>query len=299
MADLEEAGYLEQVHTSSGRVPTNRGYRYYVDYLMRVQELTIAERNRIERELSEKLNDADEVMRQTSHLLALATHHAGIAESPRDTAAVVRNVEIMSLGGSRFALLIADNYGRLKSLLMSPSVSIAETDVAPLRNFLNEALRGVSVNNIHEAIASRIAQLTDEYRRLAVWAVSMVSTLPREKAPELYLEGAEQLMELPEFRDINRIKEVFAFFGERDRLLELLRAGIQDGPPKTTVVIGGENTGCGLEEVSVIASPYCVDEEPVGMIGVLGPRRMPYSHLTAVVEYTAGIVSRLLTRLAR
>ncbi len=299
MADLEEAGFLEQVHTSSGRVPTNRGYRYYVDYLMRVQELTLAERHRIERELSQQLNNADEVMRQTSHLLALATHHAGIVEAPRGAVAVVRNVELMTLGNSRFAVLVADNYGRIKTVVVAPTELDPEPDLPSLRNFLNSTLQGVAVNRLQEAIAARIASMTDEYRRVAAYASTVMGAMPKEISSEVYLDGAEQLMEFPEFRDVDKVREMFALLGERDRLLELLRAGISDGPPKASVVIGGETPGRGLDEVSVVASPYCVDEKPVGMIGVLGPRRMPYSHLAAGVEYTAKIVSRLLTRLSR
>lgn len=298
MADLEEAGFLEQVHASSGRVPTIRGYRYYVDFLMRVQELTLAERSRLERELSGQLNDADEVMRQVSHLLALATHHAGIVEGPRESAAVVRNVELMLVPGSRVAVLLADNYGRIRTVMATPVPPVHENELPQLRNFLNEALRGTAVNVIHRAIDSRIATLADEYQRLAAWARSVAGMFPREESAQVYLDGAEQLFEQPEFRDVEKAREVFALLGEQDRLLDLLRAGAHDGPPRTSVVIGGEASGFGLDEVSVVASPYCVDERPVGMIGVLGPRRMPYSQLAGVVEYTAGMLSRLLARLA-
>ena len=111
MADLEEAGFLQQLHTSSGRVPTDVGYRYYVDYLMRIQRVTLTERTRVEGELVAKLNDADDLLRQTSHLLALLSHQTGIVEAPSLGDAEIRQIEITPLEGGRIVVLLADSFG--------------------------------------------------------------------------------------------------------------------------------------------------------------------------------------------
>ena len=116
MADLEDLGFLQQIHTSSGRVPTDQGYRYYVDYLMQVQALTLRERSRIEREFERKLNDADEVLRQTSHLLAMVTRQAGLAEAPNEGRAEVQRLDLIPFAACRLAVLIVDNFGRARTL---------------------------------------------------------------------------------------------------------------------------------------------------------------------------------------
>ncbi len=297
MADLEELGYLGQLHTSSGRVPTEMGYRYYVNYLMRVQRLTVDERNRIDREFKEKLNDADEILRQTSHLLALVTHQAGLVEAPAEGDAAVQRIELMPLRTDRLAVLMVDNFGRLRTFTFDIETSVSAVELEPLNRFLNEHLYGVSTDNLAAELEQKLRNFFDEQRRLAEMALSILGRIPRNTPAQLYLDGASQLFDQPEFKDISRAREVLELFDERERLMTLLReAGAQSEGAGNTVYIGEE--GSGFDGLSVVASPYEIDGKPVGMIGILGPRRMPYSRLTAVVEHTAELVGRLLTRIA-
>lgn len=299
MADLTETGFLEQLHPSSGRVPTDRGYRYYVDYLMRVQELTLAERARIEQELSSRLSDIEEVMRQTTHLLALISQHTGVAEAPDDNNAYLRRIELVSVSADRVAALLADSNGTVRTVMVSLDDAFRPTDLSRLGAFLNDNLHGVPMRQLMTTLHARMRAVVDEQRLLAEQSLRLASQLPLSRPGQLFLEGASRLFEQPEFRDVDRAKEVFNLFEERDRLAELLRRGLrEDAPVRTSVVIGSEAPEEGFREMSVVASPYCVRDRPVGMLGVIGPRRMPYSRLTALVEYTASMLSRLMTRLA-
>lgn len=299
MADLEEAGYLQQVHASSGRVPTDSGYRYYVDYLMRVQELTLAERQRIERQFSEKLSDVDDVMRQTSHLLALVSHQAGIVEAPGGSTAEVRRIELMPIATARLAVLIADSLGRVRTLIAPLEAPLESQDLDKLSRFLNDELSGVALDSLASSVRTRMHAWLSEQRELAEQALRMLDLLPTSRHGRLFLEGATQLFEQPEFTDVAKAREVFDLLEERDRLFELLRAAVAKGKPlRSSVVIGSEAEERGLSEISVVASPYGVDGKAVGMLGVLGPRRMPYSRLTSIVDYTADMLGRFLTRMA-
>ncbi|MBN2311336.1 MAG: heat-inducible transcription repressor HrcA [Candidatus Hydrogenedentes bacterium] len=300
MSDLEELGYLQQLHASSGRVPTDQGYRYYVDYLMRVQELTMAERARIERELSHRLSDADEVMRQTSHLLALVSHQTGIVEAPAESDAQVRRVELMAVSDERLAVLIADNYGQVRTMLIALEGGVDGDELPQINRFLNEHLQGVPVERLAGAIEAKMRAMLDEQRKLAERALLVLGLLPAQRPAQLFLDGATQLFEHPEFRDVAKAREVFSLLEEQERLVELLRAGQLSRPATgASVLIGSETRSPGLEGISVIASPYYVHDRAAGILGILGPRRMPYSRLTAVVDYTAGVLGRFLTRLAR
>jgi heat-inducible transcriptional repressor len=299
MADLEELGYLEQIHTSSGRVPTDQGYRYYVNHLMRVQELTLTERTRIEDEFSEKLSDADSVLRQTSHLLALVTHQAGIAEAPSERNAEMRRIELMPVSDTRMAVLIADSYGRVHSMTAQMDFPLAPDRIGELGRFLNEQLQGATIDSLSFMIEDKLRSFLDEQRQLAELALRVLGLLPRPPRGQLFLEGTMQLFEQPEFRDVNRVREVFGLFEEHDRLTALLRRAVMETETQHgAVVIGTETLNGGVEGISVIASPYRVGGQTVGMIGVLGPRRMPYPRLTAIVDYTAHMVGRMLTRLS-
>lgn len=299
MADLEELGYLQQIHTSSGRVPTEQGYQYYVEHLMRVQELTLSERTRIDQEYSQKLSDADAVLRHTSHLLALVTHQAGIAEGPRDSSALVRRIELMPVTETRMAVLIVDNFGRVHSLTIHLGMPLTTDKTRELTRFLNDHLAGTTIDTLASAMEEKLRTFLDEQRQLAELALAVLRMLPPPARGQLYLEGAAHLFEQPEFRDIERVRQVFGLFEEQDRLKLLLRRAVTGAETKFgTVVIGTETEVGGVDGISVIAAPYEVGGQPVGMIGVLGPRRMPYPRLTAIVDYTAGMVSRILTRLS-
>lgn len=298
MADLEEKEYLQQLHTSSGRVPTDKGYRYYVNYLMRVQELTVAERGRIEREFTDKLNDADDVLRQTSHLLALITHQAGLAETPNEENVLVRRFELMPLSEERLAVLMADNFGRVRSMTLQLERPIPPEEIPRLNRFLNEQLQGLAVGELAACVEKKLCTFLDEQRGLAEQALEVLNLVPIHRPSQLFLDGATQLFEQPEFKDVDKAREVFGLLEERERLADLLRAAAKDYPAlHSRVVIGAEGRRSGLEGISVVASPYRVDGKPVGMIGVLGPRRMPYSRLMAIVNYTAEKVGRILGRL--
>jgi heat-inducible transcriptional repressor len=298
MADLEEAGYLEQLHTSSGRVPTDKGYRYYVDYLMRIQELTLVERSRIEEQLSDRLNDADDVMRRTSRLLALVSHHTGLAEAPDEKEAMVRSIELVPMGGGRMAVMVVDSYGRVRTLMVSADQAGAPQELNRLRTYLNEHLRGVSVDQMGLRVRERAQTVMDENRRLAGCAADIIAPFQDRRPGVLFFDGATHLFEQPEFHDVDKAREVFDLLGEQDNLVALLRSGFQQNPGGTMVLIGSESSEKRLSDISMVLSPYYVAGKPAGLVGVLGPKRMPYSKLTALVDYTAGFVSRLLTRLA-
>lgn len=298
MADLEELGYLEQVHTSSGRIPTERGYRYYVNHLMTVQQITLNDRERIEHEFSTRLNDADEVLKHTTQLLALISQQAGIAEAPSEAIATVQRLDLMPLSPDRMVLLTADNFGRVKTFTVALEEAVSSEMVVTLNNFLNAQLRGVRVDNLAGEVEARLRSYFDEQRRVAELALRVLNLMPAHRGELLFLEGTSQLFQHPEFQDVGRVREVFNLFDERDRLVTVLRESVAEREPGGgSVVIGGEGTD--LKGLSVVTAPYEVHGRPAGMIGVIGPRRMPYARLTALVDYTAGMVSRVLGRLAR
>lgn len=299
MSDLEEAGYLQQLHTSSGRVPTDRGYRYFVDYLMRVQELTIGERSRIERELALRLNDADQILQQTSQLLALTTHQAGVVKAPDDRTADVRHVEVVPISPVRAAILIADSYGRVQTVMAPLDAPVTSDDMTKLNNFLNRHLRGVALDQFSAQVGSVMRAMADGERMLAERALGILKHVPVSRPGLLYLEGAALLFEQPEFKDVQKAREVLGVFEERERLMEVLRSNIMNREKESSaVVIGSEAHEPALKEISVVAAPYHVGGKKVGVLGVLGPRRMPYPRLAAIVEYTASMLGRFLTGIA-
>ncbi len=300
MADLEETGYLQQLHTSSGRVPTDKGYRYYVDYLMRIQDVTQAERTRLETRLAEFNSDADSILRQTSCLLALISHQTSIVEAPRLNVAEVRHVEIIPIAERRLAFLLADSYGGVRTMVVPSDRTFSADEAQRLGHFLTDQLRGTSVDNLTVSLQEKLQRYVDETRTLANQAVDLLRTLPAPEGGGLFLEGTTQLFEQPEFQNVDKARGVFGLLEERDRIVELLRRGVVNPEPHPSrVVIGSEAGQHGFEDLSVVSAPYKVGDTTVGMVGVLGPRRMPYWKLAGLVEFTADRLGSLLARLAR
>ena len=238
-------------------------------------------------------------MRQTSQLLALTSYQTGIVTVPEDSRAEIRNIEAIPIGEKRAAVLIVDSYGRVHTMMVTVEEAFQAAEMPRLNNFLNEHLRGMTFEQMASSVHAVMRSMLDEQRRLAERALSLINLLPVNRPGQLYLEGTAQLFGQPEFKDVEKAREVFGVLEEREGLLRLLRAGIAESAGSgTSVVIGSETNEPGLQEISVVASPYRVGHETAGMLGVLGPRRMPYSRLTAVVDYTANMLSRFLTRLA-
>jgi heat-inducible transcriptional repressor len=264
---------------------------------MGVQELTLQERARIERELTAKLNDTEEIMRQTSHLLALVSQQTGIVEGPDDGEAQLTRIELVPVTPAKVVVMVVDSFGRVRTSGVTLEPAVDEAFLPKLSAFLNENFRGVPIHKLVHSLQTRLRLFLDEQRRLAEDAVRVLQTATLHRPGQLFLDGASHLFEQPEFRDMERAREVFNLLDERDRLLDLLRAGL-NADHRTSVLIGREAPGDGHDEISIVTAPYRVGDRPVGMIGVLGPRRMPYWRMTAVVDYTAGMLSRLLTKLA-
>ncbi|HDP34833.1 MAG TPA: heat-inducible transcription repressor HrcA [Candidatus Hydrogenedentes bacterium] len=296
MSDLEDLGFLQQVHTSSGRVPTDNGYRYYVDHLMRIQELTLTERRRIEREFSQKMEDVDGLLRHTSHLLALASHQASIVEAPDATQTRVQRFELIPVGENRVAVLMVDNFGTVRSMIATMTGAVKTRQVEALNNFLNQNFMGAEIGSLADSVRIRLGEILEEQRDLAQHALEAFDMIPRRQEKRLFLEGAVQLFEQPEFQRVEQAREVFGLLEEHDKLITLLRKAVADGDGRA-VFISKDDDKPGIEGIGVVASAYNVDGKPAGFIGVLGPRRMPYSRLTALVHYTADMVGRFLTRL--
>ena len=263
MSDLEDMGYLQQVHTSSGRVPTDDGYRYYVDHLMRVQELTIGERRRIEREFSQRLEDVDGLLRNTSHLLALVSHQAGIAEAPDTSQTRVQRFEIVPVGENRIAVLMVDNYGSVRSAMATLSSPIENRQVEKLNNFLNQNFMGTEVGTLAYSVRTRLGEVLEDQRDLAQYALEALDLMPQRQGNKLFLEGAVQLFEQPEFQRVEQAREVFGLLEEHDRLIDVLRKAVANGDGRA-VFISRDDDNLGVEGIGVVASSYNVNGKPAG-----------------------------------
>lgn len=292
MADLEEMGFLVSPHTSAGRVPTDKAYRFYVDSLLAVGTIDKVERERIRKRYSTAGRDIGAVLHETSRLLSSVSHYMGIVLAPRFSSTIFRHFEFVKLSGRRIlAILVAQN-GTVQNKLIESAEELSADDLVRMSNYLNELLEGLPVSEVRARILAEMRNEKVLYDTLLSRALKLSEQTIEDSGAQIFIEGQTNIFEQPEFTDARRMKEVFRAFEEKSQLIHLLDRSLSaDG---VQIFIGAETRLNQVEGLSVITSPYVSGKNTLGVLGVIGPTRMGYGKVIPIVDYTAKLVSRLL-----
>jgi heat-inducible transcriptional repressor len=291
MAALEEEGYITQPHTSAGRIPTDKGYRLFVDRIGTVKPLTPAEKRAIQSFL-EGAVDLDDVLHRTVRLLAQLTRQVAVVQYPSLSRSVVRHLEVVHLASARLMLVLITDTGRVEQRVVDLPEAIAENDVVDLRQVLNQALRGRHLTETPEIVAG-LPDAAPGLRPVMTTLVSvLLETLVDRPESRVVLGGTVNLTRSAV--DFPSVLPVLEALEEQVVLLRLLEEA--DSPARIHVSIGAENEFEGLHAASVVASGYGTGELALGGLGVLGPTRMDYRGTMSAVHAVARYVGRLLAQ---
>lgn len=300
MSDLEDRGYLDHPYTSAGRVPTELGYRTYVDNLMEVASLTLSERDVLEEQVSRLRKDIDELLRESSQLLGHLSNLLGVVLSPRLSTGVLERLEVVPLSTSRAMFVISVRSGLVRTIVLEVPSELKRDRLDRVVDILNERLAGLTLKEIRDTYASRVHDLRHEETGIV--------RLVLNKAPELFsdlldfqrvsVSGARYIMKQPEFQEVDEVQNVMELLEREDvvtRLLEGPDARDDTAADEQTghawITIGQENRAVKAQKYSVVSAKYRVGDV-VGNIGVIGPTRMNYSRMVALVESTALLLSQ-------
>lgn len=295
MVELERAGFLEQPHTSAGRVPTDRGYRFYVDAVIGTTRLTPDELRAIESRLQPAEMDAEHLLQRASALLAELTGQAAFAVSPTVKQSTVKQIELVPLGAHRILCVLVANEEMVAAHVVEVEEPMTRDEAVALGRFLNTELAGLSFTDLVASLERRMLAQTDSFYHAVKRSLAILQdALSTEPNDRLFLEGASRVVAQPEFsRDPGKAQELLRGLDNETTLLERLRQDLSsDG---TRVRIGHELRLPGLEECSYVAASCAIGEEVIGGLGVLGPRRMAYARMRALVEGMARSVNALFT----
>jgi heat-inducible transcriptional repressor len=294
LARLEEEGYVQQPHTSAGRIPTDRGYRFYVDLLLeakRDRRAATAVEARLRRDNPGLLLDS--MLPHLSHVVSQASRTIGFASGPAHAAAVFDRVEFVPLGGTRVLVVIVARGGHVIQKVVDPGEPLGSDDLRHAASYLNSEFSGLPLHRAREAVLTRINEERLLYDALRARAMRLASTtfadLPDERT--IYVEGASSLLDDSSGLTLTTLQMLLQMIEEKQKLLQILDEYI-DGPG-LTVVIGAEHLTPDLRPFSLIVSTYD-DGSGRGMVGVIGPTRMRYPRAIAVVDGAAQAVSRVL-----
>jgi len=299
MADLEEGGYLEQPHTSAGRIPSERGYRYYVDALMSLQKLTEKEIERIYLELETHQQQIEALVHQTARMLVQMTQYPSLILSSPNENACFRHIQIVRLSSNTVLVLIVSDAGYVENKVFEFGDVITDSELDQISAVLNRKLRGLNFKDLRASLLNEIhSELVfhQEFFNEAVKVLIRAATDQKNLKERVYVDGAIKILNQPEFSEIQKFKPLFDTLEEEERLHSMLCQNLSRG---AQVKIGHENDTPGIHDCSVVTAGYEIAGRTVGVIGVLGPTRMDYAKVLPIVENTAEVLSELLTQLCK
>jgi heat-inducible transcriptional repressor len=293
MGELEEAGFLSQPHTSAGRVPTDKAFRYYVDHLTPSSPIAFQDRTQIELHYSARANDIGETIRDTSRLLALMTGQAAVVMAPRLESALIERVQFVGLRPNEVLAIFVAAAGGVQHRLIRIEQDYSQAELDRMSGYLNESLSGRTLSEAREWIEQQLNEDRANYDRLMRTALVLGVAITRNSTlAEVYVEGSLKASDQPEFSDPTRLRDLLRALEDKTALLDLLeRSFKQTG---LTVSIGSENFDLRLSGLSVVAAPYASGAMPLGSLAVVGPVRMDYERVIPLVSYTARALSRVL-----
>ncbi len=297
MSDLEEAGYLTHPHTSAGRVPTDKAYRFYVDFLIGRPELARPEALRLQRQVATSRSDIDDLMESTSAQLSALSHYAAVILAPPLRQTRLERIDLIPVERDRALVVLATETGWGTSRILTLEESVTPAELREIARVLTDRYGGLSFQEIR-------ARLGDTTLPVDADRIARLSAIIARKAfaslwdKNLFYSGAINILDQPEFGDIAAMRAILRTFEEKRQLIELLtaRASAGDG---VQVVIGSEMPYQEMQETSLVAASYKYGDRVLGVLGVVGPRRMPYAKIVPLVDYTARLVSRRVSRLSR
>ncbi len=292
LQDLEEEGFIQQPHTSAGRMPTDKGFRVFVDALVDLEEVSEVDRQAI-RERLEGTRSGGDVMREAGRVLSDLTGAATVLTAPAPEDEPLSELRFLPLRDGELLAILVGKTGTVQNRVVRGAARVDRADLDRVNNFLDSLLDGRSLRDLRNRLATEMDRERGTYRELAAKAKDMIERAVGAvaSAAVVFIEGQGRLFDRPEFSDVTKLRDYLRAFEEKERLLELLERTLDaDG---VRVIIGAEAGLGSLQDISVISSTY-VAGGAGGSVAVVGPTRMDYGKVVPLVEYTAQAVSSLL-----
>jgi heat-inducible transcriptional repressor len=307
MGDLEDLGLLEQPHTSAGRVPTDKGYRFYVDNLLGVLSISNDDLHRIGDEFGLSASDfaetPDRLMERTSQLLSALSNNVGIVVSPSLANDRLQHIEFVNLSDNRILVVLVSSPNIVHNRIIRLKVTFTKEELERTANYLNAEFSGKSLAEIRAEILRLMHEEKMMFDRLLETAVILCSESIEEddnSLGEVYVDGTSNILTKRDFADLERLRELLSTIGEKSRLLEILNECVArdtDRSGDVQVTIGSENRTPSLRNCTLISAPYRVGGgSAIGTLTVLGPTRIEYARMISIVSYVARILEKVMSR---
>ncbi len=297
MSDLEDLGLVSAPHTSAGRVPTPKGYRLFVDTLVRYRAPKGGELERLQTKLNQQAGNPTELLGSVSRMLSEITSLAGVVSSPRGGQAILRQIEFLPLSDRRILVILVVNDREVQNRILNVDREYDASELVQAANFINEHYAGTDLVSIRDRLIADMDRLRDDMNQAMIDIIAAAQSAfakGDESAADVMMSGETNLMTFAELSDIETLKRLFDAFSRKRLILGLLERSLTaDG---VQVFIGEESGYEVLGDLSVVTAPYRIDDDTIGVLGVIGPTRMAYDRVVPVVDITARLLGRTLNQ---
>lgn len=282
MAQLENIGFLDKPHTSSGRVPSAKGYRYYVNELLKEDNLSLEEIKYIQRKLKVKVNEIEDLTKAATTTLSEITHYTTVAVGPKTDKQLIEEIKFVSLGQRMLMVVIVTDTGLVKETIIKFDEDITDSQVDTLNNLFNARLKGKPLSKIDKPMAEYIFSEVHYSVGIMKAIIEQINKIVDEENNSIFLKGAKNAFDLPEFKSMKVAKNFVNLLDAKDEMLEIFNSGEAED---INVFIGDENENSNLKDFSIITFKHTMGNKDLGTIGIIGPKRMDYAKVIAVMKY--------------
>lgn len=295
MADLEEMGFLEQPHTSAGRIPSQLGYRYYVDCLMKKEPLKTEMKKYVRNNLVDRIRETEDLIQYTSKILSQMTSYTSMVLTPFYGNNVLRHIKLLPFEEGKAVMIIVLDNGHVEHRLMEVPEYLGEDEFATISAILDENLRGLTLEQWRPSLVQSIHKELKHNSELLQDLLSHIEhSLEGEQEQKVFMGGALNILDQPEFKQLERVRPILELLEHEEIIKDVLVSVSQEG---VTVRIGTENKIEGMKDCSLITATYRVEGRVIGTLGVLGPTRMEYSRVISVVEFLTSALTEALKKM--
>ena len=296
MSDLEEMGFILQPHASSGRIPSDLGYRLYVDHLMKKKEMGSEEQRYLQSVIARNVGQIDYLLEETAKALSALTNYTTIISEPVSRRTRIKQIRLLPLDSTAVLLVIATEDNFIKNHVIQMGEAPEEERIFDIGLCLNQVLQGYSLQDIDTSVINRLRTELYEYREMVPHILKAIeSTMRSAEKVQVHMSGTKNILAFPEFSDIQKAKSLFQTLEEKDVLVTLLESGQSND---IQILIGSENSVQGMKDCSVITATYKMSDDTRGTIGIVGPTRMDYSQVVSVLHGMVSNMEKVLKNLA-
>lgn len=281
MSELEQLGFLEKPHTSAGRIPSVKGYRFYVNELLNDENISIEEIQYIKENLQTKVNEIEDLTKITTNTISEMTHYTTVAIGPDSSGNIIKDIKFILLGERLLMVVILTENGAVKETIIKYDEDVTQNQIKDLNVTFNNKLRGKHLEKIDKPMEEYILS-TMENQVNVIKPIILQMNKAIEESDKIYLKGANNVFNFPEFKKIDTAKNFLSILDTKEEMLEVLNSGIAED---INVYIGDENEREELKDLSIITFKHNVAGKNLGTIGIIGPKRMDYSKVISIMKY--------------